>query len=323
MQMSAMRIRRMDDRQIANNPDEIRLFVMGRNESLRLPYFFEYYFSKGVDRVFYIDNGSTDQSMQIALGQENVHVFQTRENFKHYSNWMEILLERYGKGHWCLAADVDEILNYPYADVISLKEYCHFLESQGYTAVQNYLLDMYSDKPVSQNAYTAGENPLAVCSYFDPAFEESEKYWLNEKTQEYFPLKRITGNLRYRLFGTKVSLSKINPFKYGPQVFAGRGLHAMDGVQYANLSGVVFHFKYLQDFNARVVAEARRGQHEGGAAEYKKYARKVEGEGDINCYFPGSVRYENNAQLREMGLIKSSTALDAFIQAKTNVKDIA
>jgi len=312
--ISAARLHKLDQCRVPNAPDELRLFVMARNESLRLPYFLEYYFSKGVDRVFLIDNNSTDETVNIALAHDNVHVYRTKESFKNYSNWMEILLDKFGTGHWCISADLDEILCYPHVENLSIKQLCRFLEQQKATAMQCFLLDMYSDKPVCYNDYISGSNPLTVCSFFDPQYEESEKEWINQRTRKRFINKRFTGNMRKRVFGANVSLSKIPLFKYGPGVFAVRGMHGMDGVHFSSLRGVVFHFKYLQDFNMRVVNEAARGQHEGNAADYKQYAQKVGEDPDLNCYYEGSVNYVDSTQLIKLGLLKTSQEFDAFSQ---------
>lgn len=312
--ISSVRLKQIDDNVIRNSTDEIRMFVKGRNEALRLPYFLNYYFSKGVDRVFLIDNGSTDETVNIALSHPNVHVFRTLENFKNYCNWMEILLERYGKGHWCVTADVDEILHYPFSGDISLKEFCHFLDGRDEQALQCYLLDMYSEKPIKENAYKAGTNPLEVCSFFDPQFEEAEKTWLNKKNQKPYTCTNFTGNLRKRAFGAQVSLSKIALFRYGDNVFADQGMHAVDGVKFSSMRGVVFHFKYLEDFNHKVVKEAKRGVYAGGAQAYKQYAKKVVDDPDMMLLSDGSQKYKNDDQLIELGLIKVDADLVDYVK---------
>jgi len=312
--VSSYKLQKIDNRVIKDNPGELRLFVMARNESLRLPYFLKYYFSMGVDRVFLIDNDSTDSSVEIALSFDNVHVFQTKESFKNYSNWMEILLDRYGSGYWCIAADVDEILNYPYSEVLSIKQFTHFLEQQGDTALQCLFLDMYSDKPISKNSYKPGENPLGVCPYFDASYDEENKVWMNLKHLNKFNCTRFFGNMRKRVFDlNNISLSKVSLFKYDlKHVFAGRGMHAMDGVNFSSVRGATMHFKYLQDFNSRVLNEVVRGEHEGNAADYKSYAKKVEDDSDLNCHYEGSVKYVSSTQLVELGLMKSNKNLDEF-----------
>jgi len=312
--VSSMKMRKIDQRPIPSLPGELRLFAMGRNESLRLPNFLDYYFSKGVDRIFFIDNNSTDNSADIALAHDNVHVFQTKESFKHYSNWMEILLERYGKGYWCMAADLDEIFNYPYAETLSIKQLCDYLDQQGETAVQSVFLDMYSDKPNRLNIYKSGEDPLAICPYFDPDIEEVQRQLLNYKTMRQYELMRFTGNMRKRVFDQRPNLSKVPLFKYESNVFLARGHHAIDGVNLSKIRGTVMHFKYLHDFSDRVLEEAQRGEHENDAKYYKVLAKKIVEDTELTPFYEGSVKYVNTAQMVELQLMKSTKEFDRYIE---------
>lgn len=294
------------------------LFAKARNEALRLPYFLDYYFGRGVDHIFLIDNGSDDETVAIARSYPNVHVFSTRENFRNYSNWMEVMLDRYGRGHWCVAVDLDEIFIYPGYEHMSLGDLVDHLDSTGHTAVQSLLLDMYSNRPIRLNAYTPGQDPLEVCPYFDPDFEERIKMWLNKNTLRRFPCARPTGNLRARMFNASVNLSKVSLFKYGPGVFAGEGMHAVDGVAYSPIRGAVLHFKYLQDFNARAVEEAARGVYASNASAYQKYAARVSGDKDLNCYCENSVRFEDSAQLVRLGIMRTTPELDFIVATAAN-----
>jgi len=58
--VSICRMRQISTGSTTVELNEILLFLVVRNKAMRLPYLFEYYFSKGVDRIFVIDNGSTD-----------------------------------------------------------------------------------------------------------------------------------------------------------------------------------------------------------------------------------------------------------------------
>ena len=57
---------RLDNLAIPDRADEIRCFFCGRNEARRLPEFLEYHRRLGVERFFFVDNGSTDESVEIA-----------------------------------------------------------------------------------------------------------------------------------------------------------------------------------------------------------------------------------------------------------------
>jgi glycosyltransferase involved in cell wall biosynthesis len=314
MLRSRAQLRKVDSRPIGDLDGKLLLFAKARNEALRLPYFLDYYLSRGVDRVFLIDNGSDDATPELALANPRVHLFRTLEPFRYYANWMEILLERFGRGRWCIAADVDEIFYYPDAERVSLKALCAHLDATGQSAVLAVLLDMYSDRPISQNDYRPGQKPWEVCRYFDPRFSQSVKRSINQKTQRRFDCPRFSGNMRQRMFGADANLTKVPLFRYGRAVYAAPGMHAMDGVEFGDLRGAVLHFKYLQDFNTRVIEEAARGQYAGNAAHYRKYAARVQSDGDVNCFWEQSVTFEGSNQLVQLGLMHSTPAYQAMAE---------
>jgi len=175
---SSLKMKRIDSLSIPNSPDEIRLFTRVRNESLRLPYFIKYYKKMGVDRFFIIDNDSTDGTVPFLLSQKNTHVFRTKESYKKAiggHNWLEILLSKYGKGHWCLVVDVDEILIYSHYEKVSIRDLCNYLDKEGSTALSCLLLDMYANKPIRLAQYNRGDNPLPSFPYFDKNTHYIEK----------------------------------------------------------------------------------------------------------------------------------------------------
>lgn len=98
-----------------------------RNESLRLPFLLEYYFSQGVDRIFVLDNGSTDGTPEIVLSKKNTHLFHALGPYMRHGEWIDTLLHRYGLGHWCLVVDGDEQLIYPHFEKIKIRQLCEVL----------------------------------------------------------------------------------------------------------------------------------------------------------------------------------------------------
>ena len=75
-------MKRLDNRVIPTDLDEIRLFMIVRNEKLRIPFMMSKYREFGVDRFFIVDNNSTDATIDKIFGQDDVHVFQTTESFQ-------------------------------------------------------------------------------------------------------------------------------------------------------------------------------------------------------------------------------------------------
>lgn len=62
------------------------------------------------------------------------------------------LIERFGRGRWTLSVDIDELFEYPCSDVVSLKALLGYLNENSYTAVVSYMLDMFPEKPLFEDA---------------------------------------------------------------------------------------------------------------------------------------------------------------------------
>lgn len=317
LKLSIEILRRLDDRLISSHKYEIRLFAIMRNESLRLPHFITYYKSLGVDQFFLIDNNSTDNSVQLALSEEKVHVFETKENYQHHWYWMEHLLETYGKGHWCVVVDIDELFSFPSAEHLSLRELRSFLESKNETAICTFLLDMYSDQSVATTDYRAGSSPLKVVNCFDKEYVKLKFLFYDRiRWQTYF-FDTFTGGMRDRVFGKSNPpsiLSKVPFFKNTEGTYLSQGMHAINGAALSEVQGVVFHTKFLSDFITEVEEECQREQHYGNAFYYKIFHQKLKETPDIQFYHEGSAKFENSQQLVELGLMKTTPEFEAFAQ---------
>ncbi len=288
------RFHRLDTHPIPNTKGELRLFMCIRNESARLPYLFQYYRAKGVDRFFVVDNDSNDDSRSFLLSQNDTHVFGTKASYGNSgcgSEWIRHLLDRYGLGYWCLAVDADEFLIYPHWEECSIKDLTAYLDTAGSTAFHSFLLDLYSDRPLKDTVYQRGEDPLNVCSFFD----------LDPDC-----LTRPIGNTRKRVFDVEVALSKVCLFKYAPHRWVSGGMHRVVGFDPAPIKGAALHFKFFSNFHERVVEEAEREEHWLGAVEYKGYAAKMTAEPGLTLWHPGSIQFTGSAQLIELGLMRTS-----------------
>lgn len=310
---------RLDRRPIPDKT-EIRLFLIARNESLRLPHFLDYYTRLGVDRIFVISNNSTDDTCDIALKKDNVHVFTVTEKYNYHWNWMEYLLEQYGKGNWCMVVDADELFAYPHMDEIKLDGLIAYLEKNSFSAMRSLLLDMYSENAVSAVSYKQQDDPLEYCPFFDPLYFTDVTAFFDKKKWQYFESKVYAGGMRFRVFGNEccVCLTKFPLFKYTDRSYLVSGMHALNGAEIADIEGVVFHTKYLGDFIMEAAEEAARKQHFNGAFEYQLYHEHIKASGGLQLKYSDSVRYEGTSQLIDLGFMKSSPALAIFAANRSN-----
>ncbi len=298
---------KMDDKLIPDDIDEIRLFMVVRNEALRLPYIIQYYRKMGVNRFFIIDNNSTDTTQEFLLAQSDVHVFYINQSFIRFWKWMQALLERYGKNYWCLVVDADEVFVYPHYEDISLRDLCIYLDKAKTDALHSILVDMYPDKEIALNQYQVGDDLLQNSPYFDPYCYAIDKWkWPNHKTGRDFYFNTYHDGTRFRIFGLHLCCSKVSLLRYSDKIYLTEGMHTIDGANLSELQGAVLHFKFLFDFISRAKEEARREQHWNSAFDYKAYAQKINQGNFTGLYHKNSIKYEGSKQLLELDFMKSS-----------------
>lgn len=266
-------------------PGEIRLFAKLRNEARRIPFFLKYYSRLGVDRFFFVDNGSNDGSIDFLRQAKDAHIFSTVESLVHHDKWVNELLQRYGRGHWCLVVDLDEFFTVPLARRGNLRLLSSYLERFAYDAVEARLLDMYSRSSLRDAVIAPGANPFDVCRFFDPLDQESP----------YF------GGVRRRLFGAAPYLRKYPFFKFHSDMVAGIGMHNLAGARPADILATLFHFKFDSTFVARAREGADSGHYFEGSVEYKLYRKGIENTPDLRVYDEGSIKYRHPLTLIRAG----------------------
>src|SRR5215216_3148438 len=123
--------------------DELVLVCLLRDGRPYLKSFMEHYTSMGVKHLFFLDNGSTDGTIEALKEYDNVTVLRTTLPFKRYKvSIKQYLMERFGWGRWSLCVDIDELFDYPYSDVEGVDSLLRYLNERTYTAVVAQMLDM-------------------------------------------------------------------------------------------------------------------------------------------------------------------------------------
>jgi|GEM_PF-61610 len=298
---------RVDEKEIEIAPDEILCFVVERNESLRMPYFLEYYRSQGVDKFLIVDNDSTDNTRTYLAQQPDVYLWKSDRSYAAADvgiDWVQLLLQNYGVDHWCLTVDADEFLYYPDCETKDIRTLCEELELENKQAMRAVLLDMYSEKPIKNAEYIAGQNPLEVCPYFDKKFYSTKQ----EKPGQGRHLTSYSGGVRWRVFGLpeygSFNLNKIPLLKYDVRVKLNRGYHSIDNVNLAYQTGCLLHFKFFSTFPKYVKQEVEREEHANGAKKYQQYAKKFEENPNLTLFSSEhSVKFKDSQQLLELGVI--------------------
>lgn len=309
------RLLRRDTKSINIQPQDILCCLVIRNELPRLPYFLSYYRHKGIDKFLVVDNHSTDGSLDYLLKQPDVFVWQSDYSFNQAnfgSGWFELLLRKYGLGHWTLIVDADELLYYPDCETKTIADLCHQLDRKNKRAFNAILLDMYSDKPIRATYYEARQNFIEVCPYFDRQFYHT-------KYEQGGPFANQTvyfGGARERVFGQtgEYYLSKVPLLKYQPDCILAGGQHwtNLPTPEIATERGALLHFKYFASFVDYAQQESNRKEHYGGAMQYQEYAQGLAEDEALTLFDSDhSVKLENSQQLVQLGIMQADEQDDA------------
>ncbi len=179
---------------------------------------------------------------------------------------------------------------------------------------------MYSDKPLHETAYVAGENPLEDFQYFDPmdehlTFSQPNPAWSN--------MAAYHGGVRKRVFGVDPLLSKVCLIKMLPGISSGTGHHIALGATLSSLQGTVLHFKFVSTLlgNMNLHKDRTKDSYDSVSSLWKSendaYSQVFSGNENLKLHYEKSLRYEGPQQLQELGFMKSSESFEAFAAQKS------
>ena len=292
-------------------PADVLLVCCLRNELFRMPFFLEYYRRLGVDHFLIVDNDSTDGFPEWIAQFTDCSVWHTKASYlesKFGMQWCNYLLRRYGTGHLCVTLDPDEFLVYPRCDCRPLPDLGQFLKDDKRSSMHVLVLDCYSDRPLADTLYRSGDDPFAVCPFFD-----RDGY-----VQRFSPNVRSTwvqGGPRLRVYNRQTpwlapAVNKAPVVWWKSNFTYESSTHDLIPTRLnlphthgeVSLTGCLFHFKFVATLAAKAKEEARRNQHYAGGREYAQYREAP----NVVLYSEGiSIRYESPEQLIRLGLMNS------------------
>jgi Glycosyl transferase family 2 len=328
---------RVDNHPIGNDPDEIRAFMNIRDEMLRLPRTLEYYRKLGVARFFVTDNGSIDGSKEFLLTQPDCHTFVTSNS---YSDalcglaWQQSLLNEYGLNRWCLTVDVDEWFVYPGSERKRLSDLAAYLDRSGAQGIFVFMLDMYGRGSITASPAQDRRSLLDVCPYFDQKYTWRRRIHIPGIEQPRFPGFTVDGGPRLRMFFPRsyqyLKLLRImwrvsdmikfplpTTFRPPPRLTKIPFVRWLPGTCYqsphetlpiklSNVTGVLLHFKFLEDFYARVETELNRHSVDGTiwGTELARYMARLKADPSFSFFCDKSVAYEGSDQLVQLHILR-------------------
>jgi hypothetical protein len=312
-----LRVRHLSGpRRIEAGPDELVVVCLVRDGAVYLTEFLAHYRALGARHVVFLDNGSTDGTVELASAEPGVTVLQTLVPYRRIKVIAKrYLTRRFGRGCWVLCVDIDEFFDYPHRSRRPLRAFLRRLRSAGYTAVVAHLLDLFPRGPL-QGASTAWRTDHRFFSLdaidrqpYREKYSETN-YPSNEQIAVYY------GGVREEHFGVRPMLTK-HPLQFPSGGLTYVNSHNVRGARVADVSAVLLHYKYVSGFVGYAQRLVREGSFYNGSAEYKGYLDALERTPSLDLHSEGARELHAVDQLVEEGFLVASDAYRAWASGDT------
>jgi hypothetical protein len=286
--------------------EELVVICVVRNAHIYMNSFIKYYFALGVKHIVFLDNGSTDDTINIASSYNNVTVLKTDLPYSKYENVMkDYLAQRFSKGRWNLCADIDEFFDWPFSRIVRLDLLLRYLNVRGYTAVVAQMLDLFSDLPLSQLMDNPDEDITKNYKYYDISNISKTDYEYSRLSND--EIKMHWGGIRKALFGTNNGLTKASLVFVGPRIRLFKDWHHVENGYIANFTCALLHYPFVSSFYDKVRdAAATKRYGYLTSDEYDMYWERLSGESELNFRLETSRRYTSIESLLEEGFLVAS-----------------
>ena len=243
-----------------------------KDERARLPWFLHYYRSLGCQEFLFIDNGSSDGTIDYLLEQPDVTLYHAPSDLYNASrsgrDWINILALRHAMRRWLLLADADELLAWPGCEREGLDGLVARAVRMGLNRVFTPMIDVYSNQPCeSMRPYEPGR-PFADWSEWMDPIRYLKLFWDANRLIVYSGPR-----MRFKPAGKRPPImSKQKLYFVEPGGYENYGSHFDSFGRPSPLVAPFLHYKFFHDFKARVHKAIEEGQHWNNAEEYRDNA---------------------------------------------------
>ncbi len=286
--------------------DGVVLLCRIENGEEWIPQFLAHYRALGVGHMVFLDTGSTDRTLELLMGND-VTVYTTAIPFKTHRLWMRrVLMDLCRPDTWTLNVDIDELFDYPFSSLVRLPALCSYLDQHAMTAMRAHMLDCFAPGLLGSREGLAD----ALLQEQYPLYDLHDVTVIDEP--EYFDnmLPAYVGGIRKTIFDRgDFWLTKHPLVKTGSGVRAFEdGEHHVTGARYADVTGVLLHYKFTPSFRAYVEESVRRGQHWNDSEEYRAYKDVLKKEPRLSLQQGTSRRWKGVDALVDEGFLMMSDA---------------
>lgn len=288
--------------------------------------FLSHYRNLGCRHFIFIDNGSSDRTLEILYQQEDVTLYVSHLPHKYYEiEIRRIIAEKHCRNRWCLWVDIDELFDYPYSDELDMHGLLAYLHRNKYNAMAAHMLDMYSDgsPEAEEGQYTSDLKVMYPCYDLSeikkkPYFHQTNIAYNRNNTLGNPDICCFWGGIRKQVFS---GIDHDNILTKHPLIFLDgcidpiTNAHFSDKAKVADITGVLFHYKFVSSFREKVKkAYAARNYVKFAQNEYDAYYNYYLRTGSFTIRTPETRRLRHVNELLGAGFILSTLDYKRFIK---------
>ena len=288
-----------------------------------LPHFLDYHRKLGVSHFVFVDNRSEDGSTAFLKEQDDATVFYSDLPFGKYKGpFKKFLSETYGRNNWGLLLDIDECFDYPMSSEVSLHQFIKYLDTAGYNAVVANLLDRFSNQPILE--VTDDNEDLSITyPYYDLSHLRKEGYSImfgdtNDLADD--QICTFSGGVRYKFFKDEGILTKHPLFRLDPGMGCTSNGHDIRFAKVADVTTVLYHYKYNQDFKKVLKRALDEKGYYGGAGGYKFVEEELAKNPKLSLYTEEARELRGIDELIDQGFVLMSAPYRNWVAQRNTQK---
>jgi hypothetical protein len=287
-------------------PNELLVITVVRNGALYVRSFMEHYHALGVRHCVFLDNCSTDDTVDRLCAYGNVTVLRTDAPYQKFENTMKrYLAERFSRGRWNLCADIDELFDYPFAPKLPLGGFLQYLNRRQFTAVVAQMLDMFSELPLGDIESRPDDRLIETYTCYDISAVDKHPYEWSDPPRPEVAMHR--GGIRRTVFGTNNGLTKAALVLMNGRVKPFVEWHQAAGAAVADVTGVLLHYPFLSTFRQKVEDAVRTGRYGATTTdEYVGYREELARNPRLSLKGPSARRFTGLEPLISEGFLVAS-----------------